>query len=143
VDETRLRDHASDGAHALADDAIGDFKCLRDSFLGQNEFAHAIVFKGDERVGVTTQFFKRGGGLAGAAFAFKNKRHGGKNHDECPGFASEARDERSSARAGAAAKADAEEHHLASGESVADFLRTAEGGFESEFGIAAAAEALG
>ena len=96
----------------MADNLVSKFEGFLDAFFRHDQFAHAVVFKSDQCIGVFAQILKGYPGLIAAPAAFEGERQSRENYHKGPGLAGHAGDHRSSPRAGASPQTDAEKDHI-------------------------------
>ena len=143
VDQAGLGDEAGDGAHALADDFIGEFKGFLDAFFRDDQFAHAVVFKGDRALAYLRRSCR-------ARLAWLLRRRPSKANGRVAKTTTKAPASRAMrAITGAAPepvpppRPTQRKTMFRPASSCADFLLGGQRGFGSQLRIAAAAEALG
>ena len=103
--------------------------------LRQNQFAHAIVFKQDQRVRTLLQQFQRLFRLSDATAAFKTERHRCHHQHKGSSAFGDLRDHRRRTRSGATAKSRANENDLMPCQILANHIPGKQSRFTSQIRI--------
>ena len=125
-DDAGSEDHVHGGTNALADNLVSSRERLSHTVLGNDEFAHSIIVKSDNSIGVLTDDLKSIACLLSSTSPLKGERHCCKDNKEDTFFSRDPANFRSSSRAGATAKTNAEKNDSLFANRCPDFIDSLE-----------------
>ena len=143
VDEPLLDDQVDDAGDARIEHLVGQHEGFGEGRAVGGDAEQILIGNDEQRVDVPLQLGDADLGRAHAARAFEQERLGHDRHGQDAEFLGHAGDHRGRARAGAAAHAGGDEHHVAAGDGGADVLDRLLGGCLADFVLGAGAEAFG
>ena len=133
---SRTENDVHRSANALADNLVGCSKRLCDTVPGHDQFAHAIVIEGDNRVGIPRDRFESVCRLPRSALSLKGKGHGREHDKEYSLFASNPAYLRGGTRTGSTAETNAKEKHPIPANGLTDFINRFKSSLASQRRIA-------
>ena len=135
ADNARPEDDVHRRTDALADDFICRGKRLGNPVLGNDQFAHAIVVKGNDGIGIPGDLIQRRLSLPHAALSLEGERHRCEDHEKDSFFPGDPADLGSGSGARPAAKSDADKDHLAAANRFPNLIDRFDGGLLAQGGI--------
>ena len=131
-DNSGSEDHVHGSTDALADNLVSSRKSLSHTVFGNDELAHSIIVERYNGVGVFTDNLKSFASLLGSTRPLKRERRCCKDNEEDALFPRDPTNFRSSTRAGATAKANAEKNDSLFANRCPNFIDSFERGLLTE-----------
>ena len=139
VDKARVADQVADGLHRLAQDVIGDLKCVGEGDLLIGRVFQALVGNDDKAVDLAAQLLDALLGLRHTLTPLESERLRDDADSQHALLTRDLRHDGGRAGAGAAAHAGGDEHHVRVLERLADLVAALLGRLASDIGVRARA----